>query len=104
MLTIRTMRATQAVSFEVEQIEDLTNPRTVLAFGVFEELTGTDEQRVKRSLSERFAPFVTSETAPPSSCAAHGAGPFRSAVAPRDLLLHSDQREDGPLRETVCRR
>lgn len=66
-LKIRTMRANPAVCFEVEQIDDLTNWRTVLAFGVFEELTGADEQRAKRRLSERFAPFVTSETTQASS-------------------------------------
>jgi nitroimidazol reductase NimA-like FMN-containing flavoprotein (pyridoxamine 5'-phosphate oxidase superfamily) len=66
-LKVRTMRANPAVCFEVEQIDDLANWRTVLGWGTFEELEGVEEQRARKRLSERFAPFVTSETAAPSS-------------------------------------
>lgn len=66
-LKLRTMRANPAVCFEVEQIDDLANWRTVLAWGTFEELADADEERAWRRLHERFGPYVTSETASPAS-------------------------------------
>ncbi|MBX3258282.1 MAG: pyridoxamine 5'-phosphate oxidase family protein [Labilithrix sp.] len=65
-LKVRTMRFNPAVCFEVEQIDDLANWRTVLAWGRYEELSGAEEDRAMRILRERFAPYVTSETAEPS--------------------------------------
>lgn len=66
-LKMRMMRSNPSVCFEVEEIDDLANWRTVLAWGTFEELEGIEEQRARRRLSERFGPFVTSETAQPPS-------------------------------------
>lgn len=66
-LKIRTMRSNPAVCFEVEQIDDLTNWRTVIAWGIFEELEGAEEHRAQRRLIERFAPYMTSETAQPTA-------------------------------------
>ena len=65
-LKIRTMRANPSVCIEVEQVDDLTNWRTVIGWGRYEELGGADEDRARRRLVERFAPFATSETAQPS--------------------------------------
>ena len=65
-LKIRMMRANAAVCFEVEQIDDLANWRSVIAWGVYEELAGPDEHRARRRLKDRFGPYVTSETAQPS--------------------------------------
>ena len=64
-LKIRTMRANPSVCFEVEQIDDLTNWRTVIAWGTYEELVGVDEDRARRRLADHFQPFVTSESAHP---------------------------------------
>lgn len=66
-LKIRSMRANPAVCFEVEQIDNLANWRSVIAWGQFEELAGPDEHRARERLRERFGPFVTSETAQPSA-------------------------------------
>lgn len=66
-LKIRMMRENPSVCFEVEQIDDLANWRTVLGWGTFEELEGPEELRARKRLTERFGPFVTSETARPST-------------------------------------
>ncbi len=64
-LKIRMMRANPSVCFEVEQVDDLTHWRTVISWGKFEELAGPDEDRARRRLADRFAPFTTSESAHP---------------------------------------
>lgn len=80
-LKIRTMRDNPSVCFEVEQIDDLANWRTVLAWGAFEELEGVEARRASRRLDERFQPYVTSETAEPLG------GP-RTWDDPSDVLPH----------------
>lgn len=55
------MRANPYVCFEVEQVDDLANWRSVIAWGVFEELTGEQEQRALR-LFEGRARGTSSET------------------------------------------
>ena len=66
-LKLRTMRANPAVCFEVEQVDDLVNWRTVLAWGTFEELSDADEDLARRRIHERFAPYVTSDTLDPAT-------------------------------------
>jgi Predicted flavin-nucleotide-binding protein len=61
------MRANPFVCFEVEQIEDLANWRSVIAWGAFEELVGNDEQRALRLLVDRLMPLMPSATAHPGS-------------------------------------
>lgn len=64
---VEMMRANPAVCFEVEQLDDLTNWRTVVAWGNFEELHGEDAAVGLRTLLTRLAPYVTSTTAQPVS-------------------------------------
>lgn len=61
-LKLDMMRTNPAVCFEVEQIDDLANWRTVLAWGVFEELDGVEAHRARKRLQDRLAPFSTSES------------------------------------------
>jgi nitroimidazol reductase NimA-like FMN-containing flavoprotein (pyridoxamine 5'-phosphate oxidase superfamily) len=63
-LKVRTMRSNPRICLEVEQIDNLANWRCVIGQGTYEELHDADEDRARRLLSERFAPFITSETAP----------------------------------------
>jgi nitroimidazol reductase NimA-like FMN-containing flavoprotein (pyridoxamine 5'-phosphate oxidase superfamily) len=62
-LKLRTMRANPNVCFEVEHIEDNAHWQTVVAWGTYEELSGTDEERATTLLLSRFGPHVTSATA-----------------------------------------
>ena len=64
---VEMMRANPAVCFEVEQLDDLANWRTVVAWGEFEELHGADADDGLRKLLARLAPYVTSTTAQPVS-------------------------------------
>ena len=72
------MRANPFVCFEVEQIDDLANWRSVIAYGPFTELTGEDEQHALELLVNRLAPLMPGATAHPGDRAGdegrHGAG------------------------------
>ncbi len=59
------MRANPFVCFEVEQVDDLANWRSVIAFGEFQQLAGDDAQHALELLVNRLAPLVTSATAHP---------------------------------------
>jgi nitroimidazol reductase NimA-like FMN-containing flavoprotein (pyridoxamine 5'-phosphate oxidase superfamily) len=67
---IRMMRANPAVCFEVDQMEDLANWRSVIAQGTFEELRGAEAEAALHKLTRRLLPLVASETSFP----AHGFG------------------------------
>ena len=61
------MRANPFVCFEVEQIDDLANWRSVIAYGPFEELTGEETQRAIELLVKRLTPLMPSATATPEA-------------------------------------
>lgn len=61
-LKIRMMRANPNVCFQVDQRENLANWRSVIAWGVFEELQGKAALDALQILVARMLPLVTSET------------------------------------------
>lgn len=65
-MKIRMMRKNPEVCFEVDRVEDAANWRSVIAWGRFEELRGTDAIRAMDLWIERFAGLVVSETSHPS--------------------------------------
>lgn len=65
-LKVRMMRKNPDVCFEVEEIEDLANWRSVIARGRYEELTGDVAAAAARLIAARLGPLTTSETAGPS--------------------------------------
>jgi len=65
-MKIRLMRRNPQVCFEVDQIEDLANWRSVIAWGRFEELQGAEAVRAMDIWIARFAGLVLSETSHPS--------------------------------------
>jgi len=74
---IRAMRANPRVCFEVEQIEDMANWRTVIAFGEYEEL-GEDNAEYGMTLLARQLSTTTKDRRE----AAH-----RAAGVTRDILF-----------------
>lgn len=57
------MRKNPKICFEVEHMTDMANWKSVIAWGVFEELTDTAERnRAIKILSDRILPLVSSET------------------------------------------
>lgn len=58
-LKIEMMRENPSVCFEVEDIEDLANWRSVVAWGTFSELSGSDAAAAMGLLVEQLRPFVS---------------------------------------------
>ena len=71
---IRMMRTNPEVGFEVDDIEDMANWRSVIAHGRYEELTGDMAIAAAKLIAARLGPLTTSETAGPSG-RARGAKP-----------------------------
>ncbi|MEB2785258.1 pyridoxamine 5'-phosphate oxidase family protein [Algoriphagus persicinus] len=65
-LKIKIMRNNPRVCFQVDSIENMTNWRSVIAWGEFEEMKNEDEYEFgMRILNNRLAPFVTSNAVRP---------------------------------------
>lgn len=77
-LKVQMMRANPAVCFEVEQVDDLANWRSVIAWGTFEELRGDDAASGMKVLMDRLMPVLASATAYPGP----GRGPHGAPAAP----------------------
>jgi uncharacterized protein len=79
------MRANPEVCFEVDDLENLSNWRSVIAWGRFEELHGEAASKAMQKLAEHLRPLMTSETSQP-----HGSG---AAANPQAVVyrinLHS---------------
>lgn len=76
-LKVRMMRANPEVCFEVEDIDDLANWRTVVAWGTYEELKGDLATAAMNLLVSRLSPLTASETAGP---AGHAQGRANNGV------------------------
>jgi nitroimidazol reductase NimA-like FMN-containing flavoprotein (pyridoxamine 5'-phosphate oxidase superfamily) len=61
-LKVRMMRQNPLVCVEVDQIDNLANWRSVIAWGRFEELFGTAAAAALARLRERLHPLIASET------------------------------------------
>ena len=63
---LRAMRANPEVCVEVEQVDDLSNWRSVIAWGTFEECQGPDWDAGFAMLAQRIMPLLTlPKDAPP---------------------------------------
>ncbi len=61
-MKIEMMRKNPAVCFEVEQVDNLANWRSVIAWGRYEELQGEAGQKAMGQLIERVMPLLASST------------------------------------------
>lgn len=73
-LKIRMMRGDPEVCFEVEEIDDMANWRSVIAWGRYEELKGDLAAAAMNLLVSRLSPLTASETAGPAGRTAGRAG------------------------------
>ncbi len=62
-LKVEMMRENPRVCFEVDHLDDMTNWRSVIAWGTYEELHGPKAEEALRFLSDRLSPFMVSATA-----------------------------------------
>ncbi|CAN5443683.1 hypothetical protein BH09BAC6_BH09BAC6_32530 [soil metagenome] len=66
-MKLEMLRNNPDLCFEVDHITDIVNWESVIAWGVFEEITDLDEQQeAMQQLTNRISPFLTSKTAHPS--------------------------------------
>ncbi|SKC83437.1 pyridoxamine 5'-phosphate oxidase family protein [Ohtaekwangia koreensis] len=64
---IRMMRSNPEICFQVDAIENMTNWRSVVVWGKYEELKTKKEQEAGlKIMADRLAPFTISETIRPS--------------------------------------
>ena len=63
-LKVRMMHQNPLVCVEVDHIDNLANWRSVIAWGRFEELFGSDASAALARLRERLQPLIVSETTP----------------------------------------
>jgi uncharacterized protein len=71
---VQMMRKNPKVCFEVDIIDTMTNWRSVIVWGEYEELKDKSEQRTgMKIMNDRLAPFVTSETVRTSESSAQSA-------------------------------
>jgi nitroimidazol reductase NimA-like FMN-containing flavoprotein (pyridoxamine 5'-phosphate oxidase superfamily) len=70
-LKVQMMRTNPDVCFEVEQVDDMANWRSVIAWGTYEELRGSDAATGMQTLVGRLLPLMTSATSQPT----HGLAP-----------------------------
>jgi nitroimidazol reductase NimA-like FMN-containing flavoprotein (pyridoxamine 5'-phosphate oxidase superfamily) len=80
------MRANPYVCFEVEQVDDLANWRSVIAWGEFEQLNGDEEQRALQLLVNRLMPLLTSATAHPGAGVHAAEGHAHDTTGQRPVL------------------
>lgn len=60
-LKLQMMRENPEVCFEVDQIDDLSHWRSVVLWGRFEELQGSDADRARAELAAKLLPFANAE-------------------------------------------
>ena len=60
---LRMMRANPLVCFEVDRVDDLANWRSVIAWGLYEELSGPNADRALAKLLGRLLPFTATREA-----------------------------------------
>jgi nitroimidazol reductase NimA-like FMN-containing flavoprotein (pyridoxamine 5'-phosphate oxidase superfamily) len=65
-MKVRTMRSNANICFEVDDIRDVGDWRSVIAWGCYEELWGRAEQEAAQRLRERFADLAPGACARPS--------------------------------------
>ena len=70
-LKVQMMRKNPRVCFEVDQMDDMANWRSVIVQGRFEELKGEDARHAMGVLMERLMPLITSASSTPT----HGMDP-----------------------------
>jgi nitroimidazol reductase NimA-like FMN-containing flavoprotein (pyridoxamine 5'-phosphate oxidase superfamily) len=62
-MKIDMIRENPSVCFEVDNIKDMTNWKSVIAWGSFEEITEMDEkQKVLQTLTDRVTPYITDDS------------------------------------------
>ena len=71
-MKVKLMRSNPSVCFEVDTMENMTNWRSVIVWGTYEELKNEKDQLAgMKVMMDRLAPFIMSETVRPSHGMSH---------------------------------
>lgn len=69
---VQMMRKNPKACFQVDAMENMTNWRSVIVWGEYEELNSEEEQRAgMKIMVDRLMPFIASETVRPSRALPH---------------------------------
>jgi nitroimidazol reductase NimA-like FMN-containing flavoprotein (pyridoxamine 5'-phosphate oxidase superfamily) len=84
-LKVQMMRKNPEVCLQVDHLNDLSNWRSAIAWGTYEELQGEEASRAQQILRNRFASLTASETSVPAhglkpSVMKNGESKYRDAV------------------------
>jgi uncharacterized protein len=88
-LKIQLMRKNPNVCFQVDRIENMTNWRSVLVRGKYEELKVDEYERAMRILKDRLTPLLISESVKPT----HGMGPQEVIKQPKAIAFRISVQE-----------
>lgn len=70
---IEMMQKNPKVCFQTDQVDDLRNWRSIIAWGTFEEVTRLqDQDKARKILTDRFHVFQTGDTLQPADVSAEG--------------------------------
>lgn len=61
-LKIEILRKNPECCFEVDEVTNISNWKSVIAWGTFEELSGADAEQASEKLRTKLAPLIPSET------------------------------------------
>lgn len=64
-LKVEMMRKNPHVCFQVDHLNNMSNWRSVITWGTFEELQGDEASRAMQMLQNKFSPLAASETGVP---------------------------------------
>ena len=86
-MKLRLMRADPHVCFEVDQIENIANWRSVIIRGRFEELNGEEAERAMLLLRRKLEPLIETQS-PEASHALEGYVLYRMQTATQHGILY----------------
>ncbi len=84
-LKLSAMRKDPRVCFEVDQVNDLSNWRSVICSGSFEELHGDESERARKLIVTRIAPLIRGEPPWPVDFTPKQGGPFEARERGRSV-------------------
>jgi len=89
-MKIQMMRLNPMVCFEIDKMENAANWQSVVAWGRYEELKGSDQKMGLQKLITKFSSLTSSETSMPSpeveDAHQNSAGPFKAVIYRIKLL------------------
>jgi nitroimidazol reductase NimA-like FMN-containing flavoprotein (pyridoxamine 5'-phosphate oxidase superfamily) len=91
-LKLQMMRENPEVCFEVDQIKDLSHWRSVVLWGYFEELRGTEADRARAAIATKLLPYGSGEATQTAKTLTHQYRAAEGALASVAFRLRITER------------